>query len=92
MNRNFRAVLKMHYDITPENFEEIKHLQGNVCAICGKNQPTTRAKRLFVDHHHHTGMLRALLCHRCNSGKGAKTGEEFVEYLKTHNSDVSTMN
>jgi hypothetical protein len=38
-------------------------VQGGVCAVC-KTAPTTR--RLAVDHDHHTGFIRGLLCFRCN--------------------------
>ena len=37
--------------------------QHGGCAICGR-PPKTR--RLHVDHDHHTGAVRGLLCHRCN--------------------------
>ncbi len=42
-------------------------LQGGVCAICSK-----KPKRGFlcVDHCHRTGMIRGLLCAKCNSGLG----------------------
>ncbi|MFD0374696.1 endonuclease domain-containing protein [Streptomyces sp. NPDC127112] len=36
--------------------------QGGKCAICGG----TRAKNLDVDHCHKTGLIRGLLCARCN--------------------------
>lgn len=37
--------------------------QGGVCALCD-NGPST--ERLFVDHDHRTGRVRALLCRSCN--------------------------
>lgn len=44
--------------------------QQGVCAICEKPE-TTRGRggatrRLAVDHDHRTGVVRQLLCHRCN--------------------------
>ncbi len=39
--------------------------QGGVCAIC-KKKPD-EGKMLCVDHCHVTGMVRGLLCHKCNS-------------------------
>ena len=41
--------------------------QGGLCAICGRKQPE---KWLAVDHDHETGVIRGLLCSRCNSGLG----------------------
>ena len=39
--------------------------QGGVCAIC-KKKPD-EGKLLCVDHCHVTGMVRGLLCHKCNN-------------------------
>lgn len=52
-------------------FDEIAARQGNVCAIClappsGKRQCAV----LHMDHDHATGLVRGLLCHRCNRGVG----------------------
>ena len=47
--------------------------QGGLCAICGEapNPDGVRAaSRLHVDHDHSTGVVRALLCTRCNQGIG----------------------
>lgn len=42
-----------------------KEEQGNVCAICFKNDT-----RLCLDHNHTTEQWRGALCARCNSGLG----------------------
>ncbi|WP_409071688.1 endonuclease VII domain-containing protein [Burkholderia pseudomallei] len=48
------------------------HEQGGVCAIC-KRAPSGRgiAAVLHVDHDHTTGIVRGLLCTRCNRALGA---------------------
>jgi len=51
------------YGITTEQYEDILRSQGGVCAICEK--PPLR-KRLSVDHHHTSGLIRGLLCTYCN--------------------------
>jgi len=58
--------LKRKYGITLLEYNQMLELQDEVCAIClTKN---TRGKGLVVDHDHATGLVRGLLCDRCNLG------------------------
>lgn len=50
-----------------EAYGKLLEHQGGVCAICRKPPLSTR---LAVDHCHTTGLLRGLLCFRCNRGYG----------------------
>lgn len=61
--------LKARFDITPERFLELEVAQDGLCAICRK-PPNGRWPRLHVDHDHVTGVVRGLLCFRCNAGLG----------------------
>ena len=60
--------LRDKYGMTPEQYEELIRLQGNVCGICLKACSTGR--RLVVDHDHETGRVRGLLCNSCNRAIG----------------------
>lgn len=40
-------------------------LQDGKCGICGKDEVMFKC-RLAVDHNHKTGLVRGLLCYRCN--------------------------
>ena len=68
------ARLFQHYKIRQTEYAAILTAQGGVCAICGG--PETRKKRdgtlvdMAVDHDHKTGMVRGLLCAKCNHGLG----------------------
>lgn len=67
------ARLKANYGITHDHYDAMHLSQGGVCAICRK--PEDRTIRgvvvpLVVDHNHKTGIVRALLCHRCNASIG----------------------
>lgn len=57
------------YNITLEDYEELKSQQNNRCAICGGKGKGKR-EILDVDHDHKTGKVRGLLCGKCNSGLG----------------------
>lgn len=61
------------YKMSVEEYELLLEAQGGVCAICGR--PETAVNQwgplvLAVDHDHITGVIRGLLCHRCNRGLG----------------------
>jgi hypothetical protein len=70
MHGRLNSDLEFQYNVTADQYARINEAQGGVCAICKKPNDTTRTKRLFVDHNHTTGRLRALLCHSCNAGLG----------------------
>ena len=57
--------LRKAYGITSQEYEHILALQGGVCKVCAGLTKT--GKRLFVDHDHRTGKVRALLCDVCNT-------------------------
>ena len=52
---------------TLEKYYKLLEFQGGGCAICGRKPTKTR---LSVDHCHQTGLLRGLLCMRCNRAYG----------------------
>jgi len=68
-------------DMTLARYEEMFSAQGGVCKICQRPEPAQR--RLAVDHDHKTGLVRGLLCTRCNIQLGwyEKFPEEIPAYL-----------
>lgn len=83
------------YDISYDEYKEIYNNQNGKCAICGKEESRTRKGRklpLSVDHAHDTGVIRGLLCAKCNSGMGMfgdniELMKKAIDYLK-NNGDV----
>lgn len=66
-----RYVLK-GYGLTPAAYDALFVAQGGLCAICrSADTGHKRAKRMFVDHCHTTGVVRGLLCNYCNIMLGA---------------------
>jgi len=63
-----QSYLKRKYGITIAKYDEMLEAQGGVCAICGEARPEERT--LHVDHDHETGVVRGLLCFRCNNALG----------------------
>lgn len=51
------------YGLDREAYDALLKLQGGRCAIC---RARPKSKRLAVDHDHKTGVVRGLLCSRCN--------------------------
>lgn len=51
--------------VTDEQYERLLAAQGGRCALC---PATPKTRRLHVDHEHRSGLVRGLLCHRCNRG------------------------
>jgi hypothetical protein len=63
-----QSYLKRKYGITIAEYDRMFEEQGGVCAIC--RQPRPEDRTLHVDHDHETGIIRGLLCFRCNNALG----------------------
>lgn len=65
--------LKKNYGISLEDFENMHKDQDFRCAICSTHVRDINGKHkktLCVDHCHETGVIRGLLCDKCNRGIG----------------------
>ena len=63
-----RHNLSSKYGLTEETYFELLVNQGGGCKICGATKGNDKHHKLFVDHCHKYGVVRGLLCGRCNSG------------------------
>lgn len=57
-----RRHVETTYGLTEDQTERLLEFQLNACAIC----EGSRSYALNVDHDHETGLVRGLLCRRCN--------------------------
>ncbi len=57
--------LQTCFHLTEELWEKIYQYQKGLCAMCGNELPRERA---LTDHRHLDGLVRGLLCFRCNKG------------------------
>jgi hypothetical protein len=82
--------LMKSYSITIEEYDYILKKQDSKCAICGIHSASIvgRKKHLCVDHNHKTGMVRGLLCDKCNRGIGLLNDDPItiksaIDYLNS---------
>ena len=54
------------YGLTVDDYEFLNVTQQGLCAICDRPD----AAGLHIDHHHDTGLIRGLLCGKCNKAIG----------------------
>lgn len=66
---NRRHHLRRKFGIDHKRYEEILSGQGGGCAICGSTL-SRNGQRLAIDHDHETGVIRGVLCDKCNRGIG----------------------
>jgi len=89
--RHSRTNPKEMYGLTAEQYQQLLHQQNGKCAICNGCVNSSRIKHteLCIDHCHETGVVRGLLCSRCNLGIG-NFGDRLdliksaVKYLEKH--------
>jgi len=70
----YRKRLQPRYGLSFEEYELLANLQGEVCAICGREPKG----RLVVDHCHSSNRIRGLLCNPCNRAIGMLQDNEVV--------------
>jgi hypothetical protein len=87
--QQFKDSLKRLYNLSVEQFEEMKIKQNNRCAICN-NEFSTESfqKQINVDHNHETLKIRQLICLQCNHGIGfsyedVSLIDNVISYLQT---------
>lgn len=82
------------YGITAERYAAMFEAQCGLCALChepekARNNGDGEVRRLAVDHDHETGVVRSLLCSRCNAGLGNFDDDPAAlraaaDYLEAH--------
>lgn len=67
----FKNDLWRRYRLCIDKFQEMLEAQDHRCAICGGELKTGLQERHtpdkpVIDHCHESGLVRGVLCHRCN--------------------------
>ena len=87
-HRKYKAFIKRTYGITYDEYVKLHESQNGKCAICESEISSSRSTKLFIDHDHATGVVRGLLCSKCNHGLGLFNDDErfllnAIKYLKS---------
>lgn len=83
--RNYN--LNKKYNINSSDYERMLNAQKRRGAICRSERAGAFHGLFVVDHCHITGVIRGLLCNRCNVGLGClgdtlQSASRFIAYLK----------
>lgn len=71
------AIATKKYGITIDEYNSLYSKQNGLCAICGEGKDYL----LCIDHCHKTGIVRGLLCKKCNLGLGwFRDNPEFIKH------------
>ena len=91
--RFFFNQIRAKWGLSQSDYLGMFEQQDNRCAICAEeetvpiSQKNTKPRRLAVDHDHSTGIIRGLLCTRCNTTLGKVKDDtdllkKMIEYLE----------
>ena len=57
--------LKSRYGLSVDDYNRLLESQSGCCLLCGVHQDEL-SYPMFVDHNHESGVVRGLLCSKCN--------------------------
>jgi len=88
--RRLEAV-KSRYGLSPEDYYQLKASANSTCQTCGELEGNSKPTKLVVDHCHETGIVRGMICDRCNRalglvGDNIKTLSNLISYLSKNES------
>ncbi len=64
-------LIRKNFNTSERFIRDLMDKQKGCCAICGVSLVSPDSSKSFnVDHCHETGVIRGLLCHKCNVGIG----------------------
>jgi hypothetical protein len=82
----------LRYGMTKQQHADMLEKQGGLCAVCKRAETKVllgRVTGLCVDHDHNTGVVRGLLCSRCNIAVGmldedVERAKQLARYMRRH--------
>jgi hypothetical protein len=85
--RNWAVQQGRKIGLSGEEYQAIS--DRGICEVCSSDEPLKGRTRLHVDHNHATGVVRGLLCHRCNIslgnvGDSKQRLQDLIDYLERY--------
>ena len=77
-SKQFRDYWKLYF---PDAFEKLLAIQERRCAICGIS---LQHRQIHVDHDHVTGLVRGLLCWKCNRFRVAQNRSDNIKQVNEY--------
>jgi len=71
----------INYGLANPDLELLWQQQNGTCALCPMLLHTKTRHGMNVDHCHETGLVRGLLCHRCNIIVGLLDKDDWIDNL-----------
>lgn len=65
--RAYERQIKRNYGITVDQYDDMYRSQNGLCAGC---KQTNNGSKFHIDHCHVSGVVRGLLCNKCNIALG----------------------
>jgi len=65
------------FGLTQQQYDALVERQQGGCGICHRSLADFKSNMIHVDHCHYTGVIRGILCHRCNSMLGGLEDREW---------------
>lgn len=80
--------LRRKFGLTRKQYDAMLAKQAGCCALCFEV-----LEKPFVDHNHKTGVVREILCSRCNAAIGMAREDipllhRIIKYLEKHNTET----
>lgn len=76
-NCNTKGLLSS-YGITSSDYDLLRQRQSNDCGVCQISLEELPTQQIHLDHDHQTGIIRGILCRKCNLRLGCVDNKEWL--------------
>lgn len=90
----WKLFIKRTYGINADDYYSMLESQNYKCAICkSEDNNCSHRNKMFIDHCHNSGIVRGLLCSKCNMALGnfnddIQTLKNAIAYLTQFEKEI----